>query len=56
MLSINTILKQFGKCLNMHGKILKWVIGEMTIVKYHNGKMTRGYSKHNKVNLLTIPY
>ena len=41
MVSINSMLKLFLKCLNVYGKIMKWnklINGEITTAKYHNVK------------------
>lgn len=41
MVSRNPMLKQFEKCINIHGKIIKchkWINGEIKMVKYHNEK------------------
>ena len=47
--------KKSEKGINFHYKIMecqKWVNSEITMVKYQNGRMPRGYSIYNKIHLL----
>ena len=56
MVSINSTLEKFEQCLNFHCKILKYqkfINSEMTMVKYHNRKISGGYSTHNQIHLGT---
>ena len=41
------------------GKIMKcqkWINGEMTMVKYHDSKISRVYSVHQKNHQITCPF